>query len=52
MAAQLSKRCDQLVAERGMERTAAMAYLLDLLVKGRSGETPAGFPGGRPPEVK
>ncbi len=50
MANQLGKRCDQLVVERGLERTVAMAYLLDLLVKGRSGETPPGFPGGQPPE--
>ena len=51
MAEQLRKRCDQLVAERGLERTVAMTYLLDLLVKGRSGETPPGFPGGMPPEA-
>jgi galactokinase len=49
MADQLIKRCDQLVAERGLARTAAMEYLLNLVVKGRSGETPAGFAGGPPP---
>lgn len=49
MADQLIKRCDQLVAARGLERPAAMAYLLDLVVKGRAGETPPGFPGGAPP---
>ncbi len=49
MADQLSKRCDQLVAERGLARTAAMEYLLALVVKGRTGEAPAGFTGGLPP---
>lgn len=49
MADQLFKRCDQLVRERGLARTAAMEYLLNLVVKGRSGETPAGFAGGPPP---
>jgi len=54
MADQLIKRCDQLVATRGLERTAAMAYLLDLVVKGRAGETPPGFPGvnSPPPEPR
>lgn len=49
MADQLSKRCDQLVAERGLVRTAAMEYLLTLVVKGHTGETPEGFAGGPPP---
>lgn len=49
MADQLIKRCDQLVAERGLTRTSAMEYLLNLVVKGRAGETPAGFTGGPPP---
>ncbi len=49
MALQLSKRADQLVAMRGMTRVAAMAHLLELVVKGRSGETPPGFEGGAPP---
>ncbi len=49
MADQLIKRCDQLVAERGLARTAAMEYLLTLVVKGHAGETPAGFSGGPPP---
>lgn len=43
MARQLVKRADQLVAERGQTREAAMAYLLKLLVQGRSGEVPAEF---------
>lgn len=49
MAAQLLKRADQLAAERGIDRVAAMKYLLDLVVKGRSGETPAEFPPTSPP---
>lgn len=50
MAAQLLKRADQLAAERGIAREAAMASLLEVLVKGRSGEVPARFtpPPARP----
>ena len=48
MATQLAKRADQLVAERGMPRVDAMAYLLQLVAKGRSGEAPPGFEGGGP----
>jgi hypothetical protein len=40
MAAQLLKRSEQLAQERGWERTAALAYLIDLVVKGRRGESP------------
>ena len=43
MAAQLIKRADQLVAERGITREAAMKSLLEVLVKGRAGEVPARF---------
>lgn len=49
MAAQLQKRASQLAAERGITREAAMAHLLNLVVKGRSGETPLGFPPTTPP---
>ena len=49
MAAQLAKRADQLAAERGITRLEAMSHLLQLVVKGRSGEAPPGFEGGRPP---
>lgn len=49
MATQLSKRADQLAAERGITRVEAMGHLLQLVVKGRSGEAPPGFEGGRPP---
>lgn len=48
MAAQLLKRADQLVAERGIERTAAMSYLVQLVISGRNGEPPPQFPGGSP----
>lgn len=52
MAAQLLKRADQLVAERGLTREAALSHLLDVVVKGRAGEVPPGFgappPGGQP----
>jgi hypothetical protein len=46
---QLLKRCDQLVAERGLTRVQAMEHLLTLLVRGRAGETAPGFEGTRPP---
>ena len=43
MAAQLLKRAGQLAAERGMTRDAALAHLLNVVVKGRNGEVPADF---------
>lgn len=43
MAAQLAKRADQLAAERGLTREAALASLLEVLVKGRAGEVPVRF---------
>lgn len=52
MAAQLLKRADQLVAERGLSREAALKGLLEVLVKGRAGEVPARFaPSAPPPSV-
>lgn len=45
MADQLSKRCDQLVAQRGISRMEAMGYLLQLVTKGAQGEAPPGFEG-------
>ena len=48
MARQLMKRADQLVAERGQTREAAMAYLLRLVVEGRRGDVPNEF---RPPDA-
>lgn len=42
MAAQLAKRASQLAAERGIAREAALAHLLELVVKGRAGEAPPG----------
>jgi hypothetical protein len=53
MAAQLVKRATQLATERGITREAALARLLELVVKGRAGEVPADFapsPPARPPE--
>lgn len=49
MARQLAKRADQLVIARGQSREEVMAYLLQLVVQGRAGETPPGFAGGVPP---
>jgi hypothetical protein len=43
MARQLIKRADQLVAERGLTRVAAMEYLLRLVTQGRAGEVPPEF---------
>lgn len=43
MAAQLLKRAEQQAIERGITREAALARLLDLVVKGRNGEVPAEF---------
>lgn len=45
MAAQLLKRAEQLAAERGTTREAALARLLDIVVRGRSGEVPSEFSG-------
>jgi hypothetical protein len=47
MAAQLLKRAEQLAAGRKIPRTEALAYLLNLVVQGRSGEVPPEF---RPPD--
>jgi hypothetical protein len=49
MARQLLKRADQLSAERGITREAALAQLLQILVEGRQGNVPPGFP---PPASK
>lgn len=38
MAAQLLKRSEQLAAERGISREAALAHLIQLVLKGRGGE--------------
>ncbi|MDF3057104.1 MAG: hypothetical protein K0R17_1319 [Rariglobus sp.] len=45
MADQLLKRCEQLVAQRGISRVEAMGYLLQLVTKGAQGEAPPGFEG-------
>lgn len=49
MAAQLLKRADQLAVERGIDRTAALRYLMEVVTKGRSGEPPADFSRIPPP---
>ncbi|MEY4939612.1 MAG: hypothetical protein RIQ93_1347 [Verrucomicrobiota bacterium] len=49
MAAQLLKRAEQHAVERGITREAALARLLDIVVKGRAGQTPEGFAGVGPP---
>lgn len=49
MAAQLQKRATQFAAERDVTREAAMQYLLELVVKGRHGETPFESTSHRPP---
>jgi hypothetical protein len=43
MARQLVKRADQISADRGITREAAMAQLLKILVEGRQGKVPAEF---------
>lgn len=45
MAAQLLKRAAQLAVERGLTREAALAHLLNVVVRGRAGEVPPGFGG-------
>ncbi len=49
MAQQLMKRADQLMIQRGQTREEVMAYLLRLVVEGRSGGAPKEFPASRPP---
>ncbi len=49
MARQLLKRADQLATERSQTREEALAYLLGLVVQGRSGEVPPEF---KPPESR
>ena len=49
MATQLLKRADQLVTERSITREAALKGLLDVVVKGRSGEVPPEFASRPPP---
>lgn len=43
MAAQLLKRADQLASERGIQRTEALAHLINVVIKGRAGESPGDF---------
>lgn len=43
MARQLLKRADQIAAERGIARETALKGLLEVVVRGRSGEVPKDF---------
>ena len=43
MAAQLLKRAEQISAQRGISREAALQELLEIVVKGRAGEVTARF---------
>ncbi|MEO6004062.1 MAG: hypothetical protein ABIZ04_14230 [Opitutus sp.] len=52
MAAQLLKRADQLALDRGIDRTQALQYLIELVVKGRNGEAPPEFPGATSPPAQ
>lgn len=49
MAAQLLKRAGQISVERGITREAALAALMDVVVKGRAGEVPPQFAPRPPP---
>ena len=49
MAAQLLKRSEQISAERGITREAALAQLLEILVQGRQGVVPPAFQPPGPP---
>ena len=43
MAAQLMKRAGQIASERGITPEAALKGLIEVLIKGRSGEVPPQF---------
>ena len=49
MAAQLLKRAEQLAAERGVTREAALGQLLEILVQGRQGNVSPAFKPPAPP---
>ena len=49
MAAQLTKRADQLSAERSIPREEAMRYLLEVVTKGHAGGVAAVYDEIRPP---
>jgi UDP-N-acetylglucosamine enolpyruvyl transferase len=51
MAKQLMKRAEQIAQERNCDPVEAMRYLLDISLKGASGEAPPGFEGGPPPDT-
>lgn len=43
MAGQLLKRAEQIAAERGVSREAALKGLIEVVIKGRAGEVPREF---------
>lgn len=49
MAAQLLKRAEQISTERGITREAALAALMEVVIKGRAGEVPPKFSPPVPP---
>ncbi len=52
MAGQLLKRAEQIAAERGGTREAALKRLLDLMIQGRAGKVPEEFAPVPPPDSK
>lgn len=52
LARQLQKRADQIAAERGITRVAAMEHLLKLMIHGVRGETPPDFTPPPAPESR
>jgi hypothetical protein len=49
MAAQLLKRADQLALERRIDRTTALAQLVEIVIRGRNGEPPPSVSPSAPP---
>ena len=49
MAGQLLKRAEQLAAERGVSREAALQGLLEVVLKGKAGQVPPQFTPPPPP---
>lgn len=49
MAAQLLKRADQLAVEHRIDRTTALAQLVEIVIKGRQGELPSWGSRSTPP---
>lgn len=49
MAAQMLKRAEQLARERNIDRTDALAHLINVVVSGRAGELPGNSETGKTP---